>query len=49
MFTLEQCRELIPEGETLTDEEIAEIRKDCYETAQLAFEVWIEKKKRAQK
>lgn len=44
MLSIEQCRELISDSDKLTNAEIEEIRSSCYETAQLAFDVWFEKK-----
>lgn len=46
MLSLDEIRILLPNGETLTDEQVEEIRDSYYELAQLAFDVWIEKKKK---
>jgi hypothetical protein len=46
MLSIEECRKLIDDSEKYTDEEIVEIRKDLYEMAELALEVYFEKKKR---
>lgn len=46
MLSLEECRQLIDGGGQMTDEEMLELRANLYETAQLAFDVWVEKKRR---
>ncbi len=45
MLTIDECRALIPDGEELSNEEIAQIRKDHYEMIQLAFDVWVLQRK----
>lgn len=45
MLSIEQCRELIPDSDRYTDEQIAEIRKTLYELATLALEVYFQGKK----
>lgn len=47
MLSIEQCRELIPDSANYSDEQILEIRDSLYETAQLAFDVHLEEKKKA--
>lgn len=43
MLSLEKCRQLDPELEGLSDEELLQIRDNFYEIAQLGFESWLEK------
>ena len=38
MISIEQCRELIPNGHTLTDEQIDEIRESLSDLAEMALE-----------
>lgn len=45
MLSIEQCRELIPDDEKLTDIQIEEIRTSLYELGELALEDYIKKKK----
>jgi hypothetical protein len=40
MISLDEFRELLPEGNELSEEEILELRNALYETAQLAFDVY---------
>lgn len=40
MLSVEKCRQLIPDSENFSDEEITEIRESLYDLAQLAFERW---------
>ena len=44
MLSLEECRELIPDGDKLSDKEIAEIRADLYGMAELALDVYFSRK-----
>lgn len=46
MLSIEQCRKLINDNHDLPDEDILQLRKELYDVAQLAFEVYFEKKKR---
>ena len=46
MLSIEQCRELIDDNHDLSDEEILQLRKELYDMAQLAFEVYFDKKRR---
>ena len=44
MLSIEECRELIPEGERLTEKEVAEIRKTLYGLAELALECYFKER-----
>ena len=44
MLSIEECRKLIEKGGELSDQEIVEVRDSLYEMAQLALEVWQERK-----
>lgn len=46
MLSIQQCRELIPDSDKLTDEEVEVIRKDHYRMIELIWDVWFEEKKR---
>ena len=45
MLSLEKCRELIPDSNKLSDQEIDELRKALYDMAELALEVYFHRKK----
>jgi len=45
VLLIEECRKLIPSHEKYTDEEILEIERTLYGLADLAFDMWFEKKK----
>lgn len=49
MLSIEECRKLIPNSEELTDKEIEEIRKDCYDIGELAWDVWLLKQREGNK
>ena len=40
MLSIEQCRELIPGGDKMNEEEIVALRGDLYEMAELALECY---------
>lgn len=40
MLSIEKCRQLIPDAECLSEEELTSIRESLYDLAQLAFESW---------
>lgn len=46
MLSIDECRKLIDGGEKYTDKEIEEIRDNLYGLANLAFDVWLEEKKK---
>jgi hypothetical protein len=46
MLSIEECRKLIPDSEKLSNEQIEEIRRDHYDMIQLAFEIWLLRKKK---
>ncbi len=48
MLSIDACRELIPDGEKLTDEQVASIRTDLYEAAGLALDSYFESLKKRQ-
>lgn len=45
-MSLKQCREIAPELNDLTDEELLEARDILYELAQLAYEAWKDRGKK---
>jgi hypothetical protein len=46
MLSIEECRGLIPGGEKMPDEEVARLRRDLYQMAELALEAYfLEKEK----
>jgi hypothetical protein len=45
MISLDEFRELLPEENELSEEQILELRDTLYETAQLAFDVYQNLKK----
>lgn len=49
MLTIEQCRALIPNNETYSDQQIEEIRSSLYEVAGIALDDFVEKQKAANK
>jgi hypothetical protein len=38
MLSIEQCRELMPHTDNMTDEQVAALRADLYQMAELALE-----------
>ena len=44
MLNIDQCRALIPDGSKMSDEEIAALRHDLYEMAELALECYFAQK-----
>ena len=44
MFSIEKCRELIPENEEFTDKDIEEIRRTLYGLAELFIDEYFEEK-----
>jgi hypothetical protein len=46
MISLEDLRKLLPDNENLTDKELLELREQLYGIGDLAFEVWLEDKKK---
>ncbi len=44
MISIEECRQLIPGSDKMSDEEIWQLRKELYELAELALEVYFEKR-----
>jgi hypothetical protein len=44
MISIEKCRELIPGSDKMSDEEIWQLRKELYEVAGLALEVYFVEK-----
>ena len=45
MISAEKTRELIPDNEKYSDEEIEKIRTTLYGLADLAFDCWLEERK----
>lgn len=45
MISLDEMRALLPPDEKYTDEYLTELRKDMYGMAELALDVYFEKKK----
>lgn len=45
MLSVEECREIDPKLNDLTDEQVREIRDALYDLGQLAIEDWLEKKR----
>lgn len=43
MISLEKCRQLVPDPQELSEEELVKIRDNLYEGAQLALEAWMKK------
>lgn len=44
MLSIQECRELIPDQEKLTDDEILKIRDSLYELAEIALESYFRSK-----
>ena len=44
MLTIEESRKLIPNSNEYTDEEIKRIRDDLYKLAEIAIDVYLEKR-----
>jgi hypothetical protein len=44
MISIEECRAFINDASDLTDEQIAEIRRELYAIADLAYEVYVQEK-----
>ena len=40
MLSIDECRQLIPDGDKYTDEQIVEIRRTLYGLAELALETY---------
>jgi hypothetical protein len=45
MLSIEECRALLPDGDKMNNEEIAAIRHDLYEMAELALECYVAEKR----
>ena len=46
MLSVEKCRELIPDSDKYTDEEITKMRDDMDALANIFFDYWIAKRKK---
>jgi hypothetical protein len=46
MLSIEECRKLIPDQEKYTDEQILEIERVLNGFADLAFDCWIEERRK---
>ena len=44
MLSIQECRDLIPDSEVYSDEEIAEIRGDLVIFAEIIFESWLKER-----
>jgi len=49
MLSVEECRKLIDGSEKYSDKEIEEIHEMLYGLANLAFDTWLEEKKKGSK
>ncbi len=45
MLSVQECRELIDDSENLSNDEIEKIKRDLYDMAELALELYFKKKK----
>lgn len=46
MLSIVECRALIPDGSSMSDDEVATVRDDLYGMAKLALESWELKKRK---